>query len=73
MTYHYPDLDGAFDWLKVLSHVARPIRSTTHLWGVIRHQYGISALVPGLISWEENCGGIAKCQLFSQSLSRLKN
>ena len=49
MTYHYPDLGGAFDWLKDLSHVARPIRSTTHLWVVIRHHYGISALVPDVI------------------------
>ena len=44
MTHHYPDLDGASDWLKQLFNVARPIRSSTQIWEMIRHQYGISVL-----------------------------
>ena len=45
MTRHYPDLGSASDWLNQISHASRPIRSTTKIWVVTRHQYGISALV----------------------------
>ena len=45
MTRHYPDLGSTSDWLKYISYVARPIRSTTQIWVVMRRQYGISALV----------------------------
>ena len=45
MTRHYPDLGSACDWLNQIYQVARPIRSTTQIWVVMRHQYGISALV----------------------------
>ena len=45
MTRHYLDLVSAPDWLKQISHEARPIRSTTQIWVVTRHQYGISAIV----------------------------
>ena len=38
MTCHYPDLGGESDWL--------PIESTTQIWVVKRHQYGISSVVP---------------------------
>ena len=37
MTLHYPDLGSASR--------GRPIRSTTQIWVVTRHQYGISTLV----------------------------
>ena len=37
MTRHYPDLRSASDWLKQISHAARPIRSTTQIWVVARH------------------------------------
>ena len=33
------------DWLKQISHVAPPIRSSTQIWVVTRHQYGISPIV----------------------------
>ena len=33
MTRHYPDLGDAFDWLKQILHVARPIRSTAYNGG----------------------------------------
>ena len=45
MTCHYPDLGSPSDWLNQISHAARPIRSTTQIWVVACHQYGISALV----------------------------
>ena len=38
MTRHYPDLGCASDWLNQISHSARPIRSTTKIWVVTRHQ-----------------------------------
>ena len=46
MTRHYPDLSKASDWLRQISHEARPIRSTTQIYGVTRHLYEISAHVP---------------------------
>ena len=44
MTRHYPELGSASDWLKRIFPAARPIRSTTQLWVVTSHQYGIFAL-----------------------------
>ena len=35
----------ASDWLKQNSLVFQPIRSTTKIWVVMRHQYGIFVLV----------------------------
>ena len=43
--HHYPDLNSASDWLTLVSLTARPIRSTTQIEAVTRHQYGISTLV----------------------------
>ena len=31
---HYQDLGSTFDWLKRISHAARPIRRTTRIWVV---------------------------------------
>ena len=45
MTLHYPDPGSAYDWLKQIFLLAQPIRSTTQIWVVTRHQYEISALV----------------------------
>ena len=47
MTCHNPDLGSASDWLKQISLVVWPltIRSTTQIWVVEHHQYGISAKV----------------------------
>ena len=42
MTRHYPVLGCVSDWI---SNAARPIRSTTQVWVVTRHQYRISVLV----------------------------
>ena len=38
-------IENSDDWLKQISHVAPPIRSSTQIWVVTRHQYGISAIV----------------------------
>ena len=41
MTYRYPDSD----WLCCLTNLLQPIRSTTQIRAVTRHQYRISVLV----------------------------
>ena len=69
MTHHYPDLGSASDWLNQISHAARPIRSTTQIWVVTRHQYGISALVSQTSFCGKTSGDSAKCRLFSQTTS----
>ena len=55
--YHYQDISSAWDSLKQISHVARQIRSTTQIWVVIHHYYGISALVlqNKFILWGNRC------------------
>ena len=50
---------------------AWPIRSTTQIWVVTRHQYGISALIPQKSLRRETSGGIPKCCLFSSAKARL--
>ena len=52
--------------LNQISHAARPIRSTTQIWVVTRHQYGISAFVSQTSFGGETSGSVAKCRLFSQ-------
>ena len=63
MARHYPDLGRASDWLKQISHAARPIRSTTQIWIVTRHQYGISALISQTSFGGETSDGVVKCGL----------
>ena len=36
---------------------------------MIRHQEGVSALVPQTLFCEEASGGVAKCRLFSQAFA----
>ena len=68
MMCHYQDLSSTSDRLKQISLVARPIRSTTQIWVVTRHQNGISVLIPQTSFRGETSGGLAKYQLFSQAL-----
>ena len=68
MTRHYEDLGSASDWLNQIFRAARPIRSTTQIWVVTRHQYGISALVSQTSFGGETSGSVAKCRLFSQAI-----
>ena len=57
----FSDLGSASDWLKQISQAARPIRNTTQIWVVTRHQYGISALVSQTSFGGKTSGGVAKC------------
>ena len=66
MTRHCPDLGNASDWLNQISHLARPIRSTTQIWEVTSHQYGITALFSQTSFGGETSGSVAKCRLFSR-------
>ena len=69
MMCHYPDLGGACNWLKQISHVAWPIRSTTQVLVVMHHQYGISALVSQTSQFHmETSGGTMECCLLSQAM-----
>ena len=43
------------------------LRSTTQIWVVTRHQYGISALVSQMSFVGQTSGSVAKCRLFSQA------
>jgi len=70
MTRHYPDLGSASYWLKRAGTSFQPIRSTTKIWVVTRHQYGISALVTQTSLCEGSSGDLAKCRLFSQAITR---
>ena len=42
---YYPDLGSSSDWSCSVENLIKPIRSTTQIWVVTRHQYEISALV----------------------------
>ena len=66
MKRHYHDLGSTSDWVYQISHAARPIRSTSQIWVVTRHQYGISALVSQTSFDGETSCSVAKCRLFSQ-------
>ena len=68
MTRRYPDVGSASDWLKQISHAARPIRSANQFWVVARHQYGISALVSQTSFRGDTSGGVVRCRLFSQAI-----
>ena len=45
ITRHYPDFGSASDWSCRMENFLQPIRSTTQIWIVTRHQYGILAFV----------------------------
>ena len=66
-TRHYPDLASASDWSCRVGNLIQPIRSTTQIWVVTRHKYGISALVSQTSFGGETSGSVAKCRLFSQA------
>ena len=66
MARHYPDLGSVSDLLEQISLAARPIRNTTQIWPMTRHQHGISALVSQTSFRGKTSGRVAKCLLFSQ-------
>ena len=49
-----------------MGNFLQPIRSTTWIWVVMRHQYGFSALVSKASVHRESSGSATKCWLFSQ-------
>ena len=67
MTLHYPDLGSASDWSYRVGNLIQPIRGTTQIWVVTRHQYGISALVSQTLFGGETSGSVTKYRLFSQA------
>ena len=69
MTRHYPDLGSACDWSCRVGNLIQPIRGTTQIWVVTRHQQGISALVSQTPFGGKTSGSVAKCRLFSQASS----
>ena len=54
--------------VKQISLAAQPIRSTTQIWVVTRHQYGIAALVSHTSFGDETSDGVEKCRLISQGI-----
>ena len=67
MACHYPNLGSACDWLCYKGNLLQSIESTTQIWVVVRHQYGISAVVAQMSIREETSSGVAKCGPFSQA------
>ena len=59
VTRHYSDLFSTSDWSCREGIFLQPIRSTTQIWIVIRHQYGISAHAPPSSFRGETSGGVA--------------
>jgi len=46
----------------------QPIRTTTQIWVVMHHQYGISVLVSQTFCGETTGGGVTQCTLFSLAI-----
>ena len=65
MTCQYPDLRSASDWLKCEGIPIQTIKSTTWIWVVTCHRYGISVLVTQTSFCEGSSGDLARCQLLS--------
>ena len=62
------DLGSAFDWLKQISFMLRPIRINTQIW-VVKH---FCSRFSDVISRGETSGCVAKCRLFSQANMALR-
>lgn len=74
MTRHFPHLVNTCDWLSRGGNLPQPIRSTTQIWVMTRHQCRISTFFPktsfrGEIrgGGEARIGSFTKCRLFSQA------
>ena len=61
-------MGSACDWLKQIFLATRLIRSLTQILVVIRHQYGISPLVPQTSFRGETSDGLAKYRQFFQAV-----
>ena len=69
MVCHCQDLGSTSDWLRQISLVARPIRSTTQIRIVTRHQYGI----PQFNHPRDLKYGIPQCQFTRKPVVTLQN
>ena len=58
--------------VKQISLAAQPIRSTTQIWVVTCHQYGISVLVSQASFRNETSDDGEKCRLISQDIIFLR-
>ena len=67
MMCHYLDLGSASDWSCNKGNLLQPIRSTSQIWEVTGHGYGISVLIPQMSFYCETSGDEATCQLFFQA------
>ena len=67
MTRHYPDLVSASDRSCRTGNLIQPIKSTTQIWVVTRHQHGNSAVVSQMSFGGKTSGSVAKFWLFSQA------
>ena len=65
ITCHYPDVSSVFNWSCHVGNLLQPIRSTTQIWEVTSHQYGVFALVPQTSFRGKTNSGVAECRLFS--------
>ena len=65
ITSDNPDLGSASDWSCREGNLLHLIRSTTQIWVVTRHQYGISAIVPEKSFRGKVSDCVTKCRLFS--------
>ena len=58
---HFPDLGSASSWSCFVGNLIQPIRSTTQISVVMRHQHGISAFVSQTSFGGEASDSVAKC------------
>ena len=68
MTRHYPDLGSASDGSRRVRNLFQPIRSTTQIWVVTRHRYGIPAIVSQTSFVGETTNSQARCRIVASSL-----
>ena len=68
MTRHYPDLGGDSDWSRRVGNLFQPIRSTTQIWVVTRHRYGIPAIVSQTSFVGETSNSQARCRIAASNL-----
>ena len=71
ITRHYQDMGSFSDCSCRVGNLIQPVRSTTQIWVVTRHQYGISSLVSHTSFGEETSGSVFSGYLMFRSLEIL--
>ena len=71
MMRYYPGLVSASDWSYSAGNLIQPIKGTTQIWVMTRHQYGISALVSQTSCGTESSGSVTKSPKVSCFLNLL--